>query len=184
MMDQSREPAVMRTYGMGIAHQSPTEVLASLGSSFEGLAPDEASRRLASFGYNRIEAVARTPLWLMLLREFTHFFALILWVAALLAFIANHYTPGQGMLELGGAVVGVILINGFFSFWQAYRAERALVALRQLLPQQVDVVRGGSTFQLTAEELVPGDIVLLTEGAKVPADCRLIESWGLRVNLA
>ena len=183
-IERSHDRIGMRSSGMAIAHQSPEEVLANLGSGVDGLAPDEASHRLVEFGYNRIEEVAHAPLWLMLLQEFAHFFALILWVAALLAFIAAYYTPGQGMFELGGAIVGVILINGFFSFWQAYRAEQALAALRQLLPQMVDAVRGGNTQQVLAEELVPGDIVLLAEGAKVPADCRLIESSGIRVNLA
>ncbi len=184
MIEHSHDRIGMRSSGMGIAHQSPEEVLANLGSGVDGLAPGEVSHRLVEFGYNRIEEVAHAPLWLMLLQEFTHFFALILWVAALLAFLAAYYTPGQGMFELGGAIVGVILINGFFSFWQAYRAEQALAALRQLLPQMVDVVRDGNTQQVRAEELVPGDIVLLAEGAKVPADCRLIESSGIRVNLA
>ena len=183
-MDRLYERTGMRSFGVGVAQLSPEEVLVNLGSRVDGLTADEASRRLIEFGYNRIEEVARSPFWLMLLQEFTHFFALILWIAALLAFLAAYYTPGQGMFELGAAIVGVILINGFFSFWQAYRAERALAALRQLLPQMVDVVRGGDTQQVPAEELVPGDVVLLAEGAKVPADCRLVESSGVRVNLA
>lgn len=174
----------MTSSGMGIIRHSAAEVLSSLGSSMEGLSADEAAQRLAEFGPNRIEAVARTPLWLMLLQEFRHFFAMVLWIAALLAFVAAWFSPGEGMLELGVAIVGVILVNGFFSFWQSYRAEQALAALLQLLPQQVDVFRNGTEAQLPVTELVPGDIVLLAEGAKVPADCRLIESWGLRVNLA
>jgi sodium/potassium-transporting ATPase subunit alpha len=169
---------------MGIVRHSAAEVLSSLGSSMEGLSADEAAQRLAEFGPNRIEAVARKSLWLMLLQEFSHFFAMVLWIAALLAYVAAWFSPGEGMLELGVAIVGVILVNGFFSFWQSYRAEQALAALLQLLPQQVDVFRDGAEAQLSMTELVPGDIVLLAEGAKVPADCRLIESWGLRVNLA
>src|SRR5512143_1591262 len=98
------ERAGGRAFGMGVAHQSPEEVLANLGSGIDGLASNEASRRLAEFGYNRIEEVARAPLWLMLLHEFSHFFALILWVAALLAFLAALYMPGQGMLEPGSAI--------------------------------------------------------------------------------
>jgi sodium/potassium-transporting ATPase subunit alpha len=167
-----------------IAEQSPDAALAALGSGPQGLTVAEARRRLAEFGPNRVEAAARDPLWLTLAREFTHFFALILWLAAGLAFVAEHFGPGQGMAELGVAIVGVIVINGCFSFWQAYRAEQALAALSQLLPQQVQVRRDGITLEVPAAELVPGDLVLLAEGAKVPADCRLIESWGLRVNLA
>ncbi|MDP2793383.1 MAG: cation-transporting P-type ATPase [Sulfurisoma sp.] len=167
-----------------IAEQSPDAALAALGSGPQGLSAVEARRRLAEFGPNRVEPAARDPVWLMLAREFTHFFALILWLAAALALVAEHFGPGQGMAELGLAIVGVIVVNGCFSFWQAWRAEAALAALSQLLPQQVQIRRDGRTVEVPAAELVPGDLVLLTEGAKVPADCRLIESWGLRVNLA
>jgi sodium/potassium-transporting ATPase subunit alpha len=169
---------------MSIARQPIERALASLESSVQGLSADEAESRLIEFGANRIEAAKRDPLWLMLLREFGHFFALVLWVAAALAFVAAHFGPGQGMFELGLAIAGVIVINGCFSFWQTYRAEQALAALQQLLPQQVEVRRGGRVVEVSAAELVPGDLVLLAEGARVPADCRIVEAWGVRVNLA
>lgn len=114
--------------GMRIAQQAPDAALAALGGSREGLAAGEARRRLAEFGPNRVEAAPRQPLWLTLLREFTYFFALILWLAAGLAFLAERFDPGQGMAELGLAIIGVILVNGVFSFWHAYRAEQALPA--------------------------------------------------------
>ena len=160
------------------------EALASLRSGPDGLTAAEAARRLVEFGPNRVEGVARQPLWLAFAREFTHFFALILWLAAGLAFFAEYRSPGEGMLQLGIAIVGVIVVNGGFSFWQAYRAEQALAALRRLLPQQVEVLRDGAALRLPAEALVPGDLVLLGEGDKVPADCRIIEAQELRVNLA
>ena len=174
----------MNSPGMSIAHQTPDAALADLGSSVQGLTGQEAQRRLTEFGPNRVEAAAREPLGLTLLREFSHFFALILWLAAGLAFVAGYFEPGQGMAELGFAIVGVIVVNGCFSFWQAYRAEQALDALRQLLPQRVNVRRAAQVEEVAADELVPGDVVLLAEGAKVPADCRILESWGVRVNLS
>ncbi|MFH1659614.1 MAG: cation-transporting P-type ATPase [Pseudomonadota bacterium] len=169
---------------MQIARQTPAEALAALDSAPDGLSAREAARRLEEFGLNRVEAAARTPWWLNLLGEFTHFFALILWFAAILAFVAAYLQPGEGMLELGLAILGVILVNGGFSFWQTYRAEQALAALEKLLPQSVKVRRHGQEIDIPADQLVPGDILLLIEGAKVPADCRLVESWGLRVNLS
>ena len=174
----------MKSSGLSIAQQTPEVALLALRSGAQGLSAAEARRRLEEFGFNRVEAVPREPLWLTLLREFSHFFALILWLAAGLAFLAAHFAPGQGMAELGLAIVGVIVVNGCFSFWQSYRAEQALAALRQLLPQQVQVRRDGRALEVPATELVPGDLVLLAEGVKVPADCRLVESWGLRVNIA
>ncbi|HXH03898.1 MAG TPA: cation-transporting P-type ATPase, partial [Candidatus Competibacteraceae bacterium] len=166
-------------------HQLDAEAaLRSLGSSRQGLAEGEARRRLVEYGPNRVERLRGTPLPLRLLREFTHFFACILWLAAGLAFIAERWDPGQGMATLGWAILGVILINGLFSFWQEYRAERALAALERLLPHTVKVLRAGSVRQLPAAELVPGDLLLLAEGDDVPADCRLIEGFGVRVNTA
>jgi sodium/potassium-transporting ATPase subunit alpha len=158
--------------------------LASLKSSADGLPAAEASRRLAEFGLNHVEEVGREGLLVSFAREFTHFFAFILWIGAALAFIADHYSPGQGMGRLGVAIVGVILINGVFSFWQEYKAERAVAALRQLLPHKVRALRDGKVEQCLATELVPGDVVLLEEGDNVPADCRVIQAFGLRVNTA
>jgi sodium/potassium-transporting ATPase subunit alpha len=167
-----------------IARLSAVEVLASLKSAERGLDSAEAQRRLREFGPNRIEEVKGKPLWLRFLREFTHFFAIILWVAAALAFLAEVRDPGSGMWQLGSAILAVILINGVFSFFQEYRAERAIAALRQLLPAIVNVRRDGEILALAAELLVPGDLVLLEEGGKVPADCRLIHAAGVRVNLS
>ena len=169
---------------MHIQSLTAEQSLASLHTAATGLTAAEARRRLAEFGPNHVEEVARASLLLRFAREFTHFFALILWLGAALAFLAEYFDPGQGMVRLGVAIVGVILINGVFSFWQEYKAERAVDALRQLLPQQVMVSRDGEVVELLATELVPGDIVLLEEGNFVPADCRLIEAFGLRVNTA
>ena len=169
---------------MKIHQLSVEETLARLNSSPAGLARAEAERRLREFGKNSIEAARRTPLLLRLLREFVHFFALILWVAAALAFFAEWRMPGQGMGTLAIAIVCVILINGIFSFWQEYRAERTLEALRRLLPLRAKVWRQGRLEKLLAEELVPGDVIELDAGDAVPADARLIRAERLRLNVA
>jgi hypothetical protein len=80
--------------------------------------------------------------------------------------------------------LGVILINGIFSFWQEYRAERAISALTKLLPQQALVLRDGQLQPILAEMLVPGDCIVLEEGDNVPADCRLIYAAGVRINIS
>ena len=169
---------------MHIHGLSVQQALASLNTTGAGLAASEAARRLVEFGPNHVEEVAREHLLLGFAREFTHFFAIILWIGAALAFLAEHFDPGQGMARLGVAIVGVIIVNGVFSFWQEYKAEQAVAALRQLLPQKVQALRGGQAMELLASDLVPGDVVLLEEGTLVPADCRLIEAFALRVNTA
>ena len=169
---------------MRIHQLSPLDAVASLKSAAEGLGHAEVERRLQEYGRNGLEEVARTPMWLRLLREFITFFSLILWVAAGLAFFAEWSDPGQGMAKVGYAIVTVILVSGLFSFWQEFRVERTLAALRRLLPQQVQVLREGKTTVVPAEQLVPGDIVHLQQGDNIPADCRLIEAYGARVNNA
>ena len=166
-------------------HQlSVSEALASVRSSAQGLAASEAAARRIEYGPNRVEPLARESAWLRLLKEFTHLFSIILWIAAGLAFLADWFDPSQGMARVGWAVVLVILVSGLFSFWQELRVERTLAALQGLLPQQCEVLRDGAVARLAAEALVPGDVVLLAQGDNVPADCRLIEAFGLRVNRA
>ena len=169
---------------MRIHHLTVAEAFASLKSGQAGLGDAEAQRRLAEFGRNDVEEVAHEALWLTFAREFVHLFAIILWIAAGLAFFAEWRDPGQGMATLGFAIIGVIVINGVFSFWQAYRAEQALAALKKLLPNATKVVRSGAVRQVPATGLVPGDVILLEAGDILPADCRLVEAFSVRVNNA
>jgi calcium-translocating P-type ATPase len=160
------------------------EAVANLGSTALGLSAAEAARRLIEFGPNRIEKVAHEPIWLRFIKEFVSFFSVILWFAAVLAFFAEWIAPGQGMAKIGYAIVIVILVSGVFSFWQEFRVEKTLAALLKLLPPQVTALREAKVIRMSAEELVPGDIVELEQGDNIPADCRLIEAFGVRVDNA
>ena len=167
---------------MRVHQLSVTDALSSLRSTGDGLSSAEAARRLGEFGPNRLEKVAQESLVLRLLKEFFGFFSVILWIAAALAFLGETFDRGQGMAHVGFAIVVVILVSGGFSFWQDYRVDRALAALEKLLPQEVQALRDGAVARVVAERLVPGDVILLEEGAVIPADCRLMESSRLRVN--
>jgi sodium/potassium-transporting ATPase subunit alpha len=169
---------------MKIHQLSPGEALKSLKSSHDGLSQNEALHRLKEFGPNQIDKVPPESLLISFLKEFIHFFALILWLAAGLAFFADYRQPGEGMDALGYAILGVIVINGLFAFWQQFRAERAVAALEKLLPHYVKVLRDNSIGLILATHLVPGDVILLQEGDNVSADCRIIEAFSLRVNNA
>ncbi len=160
------------------------DALRSLHSGPDGLTSAEAERRLHDFGPNQVERVRGEPLWLLFLKELIHFFAVILWVAAALAFLIDWLEPGEGMGSLAWAIVGVIVVNSVFSFVQVYRAEQAIAALEKLLPQQVRVMRDGVFQQSPAAELVPGDVIALAAGDLVPADCRLVEAFSVRVDNA
>ncbi|HNB42926.1 MAG TPA: cation-transporting P-type ATPase, partial [Burkholderiaceae bacterium] len=148
--------------------RSVADALASLQSAAGGLSSAEAARRLREHGPNRVEPAARAPWPRRLAREYVSFFSLILWAAAALAFLAAAWDPGQDTLRVGLAIVAVILISGSFSFWQENRIERALAALRALLPPQATVLRDGAPQRLPAEQLVPGDLLLIEAGQRVP----------------
>jgi sodium/potassium-transporting ATPase subunit alpha len=156
----------------------------SLHSTVQGLSSAEAARRIREYGPNHVEELARESLLLRFLKELTRFFSVILWIAAALAFLAEWNDPGEGMARLGYAIIAVILISTLFSLWQEYRVEQTIAALRALLPQGIEVLRDGAVEQLLAEQLVPGDIVLLEQGDNVPADCRIIEAFSVQVSNA
>ncbi len=153
---------------------APMGVYALLATSPNGLTWPEAEERLRHFGPNTIRDVEATPLYRKLLANLTHVMALLLWAGGLVGFIAQ-------LPQLGIAIWMVNLINGGFSFWQEYRAEKATEALRRMLPIYARVLRDGQEIRIRAEELVPGDVVLVAEGNRVSADARLVEAVELRV---
>lgn len=156
---------------------TPEAALTDLRSTAEGLSGDEAAARLARTGPNELPKERGPGLVRHFLDQLVHFFALMLWVAAGLAFIG-------GMPELGTAIVVVILVNGAFSFAQEYRAERAVRALSALLPETAVVRRVGRKLTVPAYELVPGDILLLREGDRISADARVLHSSELKVDMS
>ena len=159
------------------ANLAPDAAMAGLSTTRAGLTSSETDARLKRGGPNTLPQVARAPWYLVLGREFIHFFALLLWAGAALAWLA-------GMPQLTGAIVAVILINGLFSFWQQNRAERAVEALQALLPRQVTVRRDGEDRLVGTASVVPGDLLVLTEGVAIPADARVIEAEHLRIDLS
>ncbi|MEK6634189.1 MAG: HAD-IC family P-type ATPase, partial [Nitrospirota bacterium] len=160
------------------------EVLKRLETADGGLSPEEARQRLARFGANRLTEPARYAILRGLTRHFTHFLAVLLWIAAGLSFTAEFMRPGEGMATLGWAILGVIVLNTVFAFLQEYKAERAVQALHRLLPDKAWVIRAGQSTEIARHEIVPGDVLILEEGERVPADARLTEATGLRVDNA
>jgi potassium/sodium efflux P-type ATPase len=153
------------------------DALSNLRTTAGGLSADEAAARLARIGRNELPKVHGPGLVSQLLSQLVHFFALMLWVAAGLAFVG-------GMPQLGFAIIIVILVNGVFSFAQEYRAERAVRALSALLPETAVVRRDGRKATVQACELVPGDIVLLREGDRISVDARVRRSSELKVDMS
>jgi len=152
-------------------------VLEELRTNAEGLSADEATARLRRVGRNVLPQERGPGLARRMAGQLVHFFALMLWAAAILAFVGE-------MPQLGVAIALVVLINGGFSLAQEERAVRATRALSKLLPDQATVIRDGRKHRVPAEELVPGDVAFLREGDRISADARVIHSDGLRVDNA
>ena len=169
---------------MKINRLSRDDALRSLGSSENGLTDTEAAKRLGENGLNEIREAYRPHFAARFLKQFTHFLALLLWVGAGLAFFSAYLHAGEGMATLGFAIIGVIVVNAVFTFFQEYRAEKAFAELKKLLPFNVTVMREFREKDIPAQELVPGDIILLAEGARIPADARIIDAHFLKINNA
>ena len=151
--------------------------LARLDSAPEGLPAAEVVRRRAEFGPNVLERARGDGPWQLLLRQIHNPLIYVLLASAALAMLM-----GKGLD--GVVVLGVVVLNTVIGFVQEYRAGRAIEALSEMVPDTATVVRGGTRATVPAAELVPGDIVLLQSGDKVPADLRLLAVRALQVEEA
>jgi magnesium-transporting ATPase (P-type) len=140
-----------------------------------GLSPAEARSLLEQHGPNVLAEARGPPRLHRLVAQLVHLFALLLWAGAALALLA-------GMPELSAAVAVVVLVNAVFAFVQEDRAERAAEALRRMLPRRARVRRGGELVEVAAEELVPGDVLVLEAGDRISADAELIVESELRMD--
>ncbi len=140
-----------------------------------GLSRAEAERRLSLDGPNMLPTTSQVPAWRRLVAQMAHFFAVMLWIAGGLSFVA-------GMPQLGIAIFVVIVVNGVFAFAQEERAERASERLRDLLPHRVVVLRDGHPCEIDATQVVRGDAVVLSPGDHVVADLVAKEAHDLAVD--
>lgn len=151
------------------------EALQRLGASDAGLSSDDARQRLERFGQNRLPAREGPGAVRRFLRQFNDVLIYILLLSAAL-------TAALGEWLNASVIFGVTVINAIIGFLQEGKAEKALAAIRSMLSPTALVVRDGVRQTLPAEELVPGDVVLLSSGDRVPADLRLLHSRNLRID--
>lgn len=150
-------------------------VYQAAGTSPSGLSSDQVAKRRKEYGFNRLKEVKGESVMMTFIKNFTSMMALLLWVGGAVAFFS-------GTLELGVAIWMVNLINGLFSFFQEYRASQATEALKKMLPSYARVIRDGREDKILAEELVPGDVMLIEEGDAISADGRIVSATDLQVN--
>ena len=151
-------------------------------TSENGLSETVAAKRLLDFGPNELHEKKKKSYLNEYLKQYIQFFAILLEVAAFLAFIADHYVPNEGNDILGWAIIIAVVINATFTFWQEYKADKAMEALLKMMPTIVTVKRDGEDKKIDAKELVPGDIIILEEGDKIAADGVIIECEEFYIN--
>ena len=154
--------------------QDTTAVLTELGVDASlGLTQSEVMRRLKEYGTNELKGPRDRTIWLILWEQMTASVVIVLIVAAVASALLGDYKDSL-------AIAAIVVLNAILGFSQEYRAEKAISALKKLAVPVVTVRRRGEVQNASSVDLVPGDIVLLTPGSFVPADCRVIESADLQ----
>ncbi len=156
---------------------SVPRVLEKLKTSFEGLTKQEAQNRLKTFGFNVITKKRASSALKIFLSQFTNFLIIILILAMVIAFLAEKITTGL-------VVFFTIILNIILGFVMEHRAEKSVAALKKMLVRFVRVIRNNKEQKIETSLLVPGDIIILEEGMKIPADCHILEAVNLEVNEA
>ena len=153
------------------------DALKELNSTLEGLSSDDARERIEQFGPNRLRPPQRRGPFVRFLLQFHNILIYVLLVAGVATAILQHWIDA-------GVIFGVVVINALIGFLQEGKAERALEAITRMLSLEATVIRSGKRRTIPAEQLVPGDRVLLRSGNKVPADMRLVEVRELQIDEA
>jgi magnesium-transporting ATPase (P-type) len=151
------------------------QVFEALETSQKGLNSEEAERRLAKYGLNALVEKKRTPVVYKFLAHLKDLFSILLLFASLLSALS-------GMWQLSLIILAVVLVNTVFSLFQEWRAEKAMETLRNWMPEYAKVIRDGELQKIPVKKLVPGDVIVLEEGDRVPADARLFEAFELWTN--
>ncbi|WP_293217578.1 HAD-IC family P-type ATPase [Parvibaculum sp.] len=153
------------------------EALSALGTPHGGLSPDEAARRLAQYGPNRLPEAKGRSAFTRFLLQFHNLLIYVLIGAGALAAAIGHLTDAA-------VIALVVVVNAIVGFIQEGRAEEALTAIRAMIDPHASVLRGGRRATIAAGDVVPGDLVLLEAGDRVPADLRLVKANNLRIDEA
>ncbi|MDO8302850.1 MAG: cation-transporting P-type ATPase [Sedimentisphaerales bacterium] len=154
-----------------------SDVLKGIGSRTDGLTESEARQRLEQYGSNRLPSGKKTSPLIRFLKQFDNLLIYVLLASAIITALMAHWVDSS-------VIFGVVFINAIIGFIQEGKAEKAMEAIRNMLTFDSSVMRDGKRITLPAEDVVPGDIVLLESGDKIPADLRLFKVKDLRIDEA
>ncbi len=161
---------------------SGDEVLRELGSDVEGLSSEQAALRRDRYGSNSLQEQRGVPAWRLMLDEVLNPLVLILLGAVAVLVAVSVLEPAQSSWGDALLILAIVALNGALGFVQNYRAQRGIEALRRLEVPEVSALRDGSLAIVQATELVPGDVILLEDGERIPADARLLRVHDLRLD--
>jgi magnesium-transporting ATPase (P-type) len=148
----------------------------------KGLSEEEAKRRLRETGLNVIPKSKKVSLGRKILLQFKNMFNLLLLVASILSFLSGLAFHDPTSFQMGFAIIAVIVLSIVFSLFQEYRAEKAVQVIKKLIPTKTKTIRNGTMEEVEVTETVPGDIIALEEGDRVPADLRLFSAFEVSVD--
>jgi Ca2+-transporting ATPase len=161
------------------------QVLKELNTDIHrGLSEDEVKTRLEKYGYNELKKEEKISPFTLFINQFKNILIIILLIAIILSVITYFIDPEKGEIVDAVIIAVIVVFCAVLGFVQEYRAERALEALKKMLSPTITALRGGKEEEVSSKELVPGDILLLEAGDKIPADARLIENHSLRCDEA
>ncbi|NXX57610.1 AT1A1 ATPase, partial [Scopus umbretta] len=152
-----------------------------------GLTPARAAEILARDGPNSLTPPPTTPEWVKFCRQLFGGFSLLLWIGAILCFLAYGIRsvmdgePNNDNLYLGVVLAAVVIITGCFSYYQEAKSSKIMESFKNMVPQQALVVRNGEKISINAEGVVVGDLVEVKGGDRIPADLRIISAHGCKV---
>lgn len=156
---------------------SAKEVMSELDSNINGISMEDASNRLIEYGANVLKKTRHFNALKVLLEQFKSFLIIVLIFAAVLAFF-------MGSVIDSVVILVIVALNAGIGFFQEYKAEKAIQALKKMMVPEAKVLRNGRVIRIDSQDVVPGDILVLGEGDKIMADARILESNGLKVNEA
>ena len=157
------------------------EVLRKLKTNEKlGLREDEIIKRQEKYGKNRLKDKQKESIFIKFIKQFNDFMIIILIIASIVSAVIS-YIQGENDYIDSIIIIAIVMLNAIMGVVQEAKAEKSIEALKEMTPAKAKVIRNGQTIEVNAEELVPGDIVILEAGNYVPADCRIIESFNLKI---
>ncbi|MBD3210922.1 calcium-translocating P-type ATPase, PMCA-type [Candidatus Micrarchaeota archaeon] len=167
---------------MGWHTLSSEKVIKKLESSPKGLSEEAAEKRLEEYGPNKITVEKGVSPLTIFVNQFKNLLVIILIIAATISLALSYFEPGEAEAIDAYLIFGIVIANAIFGFVQEYKAEKTIEELTKMSAPMATVLRNGKEKEINSEKVVPGDIILLDEGDKVPADAKLIESFSLQVD--